>query len=197
MVNMIRRIARMREWLKVFDAGGLTPPIYLELSGEEVRAILGALDGAEVRIAEMAETSGHEHCVRGYEIAKRVAVDAYEAGDRVRAQLGAAELELRRLRGVVGAAQRYYDAATRHAAGRVSAETLRDHEADLGALLPDPSGLASCPFAEIERLRSAFLKYIAVYGGADHHADDCPRPNTCLLCDADRAANAALGKGGR
>ena len=53
--------------------------------------------------------------------------------------------------------------------------------------------------AEAERkvaaLRSALLLHVTVYGGADHHKDDCEDFDTCLQCQASAAARLALSRG--
>ena len=52
--------------------------------------------------------------------------------------------------------------------------------------------------AEAERklaaLRSALMLHVTVYGGADHHKDDCEDFDTCLQCQADAAAVTILDR---
>mgnify|MGYP003553309251 CR=1 FL=1 len=46
-----------------------------------------------------------------------------------------------------------------------------------------------------ERVVSALLLHVTVYGGADHHKDDCEDFDTCLQCQASAAARLALSRG--
>lgn len=46
--------------------------------------------------------------------------------------------------------------------------------------------------AERDRLREALLKHIAVFGGADHHPDDCEASETCVQCQTIAVVEAAL-----
>jgi hypothetical protein len=46
--------------------------------------------------------------------------------------------------------------------------------------------------ASARTLRAALLRHVEQFGGASHHADDCPNPVTCAECATNRMVEWAL-----